>query len=254
MRRGRPGSALRRMLRKWLRAGVMGDGTVRETLAGTPQGGVISPLLANIFLHTVLDEWFVKEVQPRMRGQCYIVRFADDFVIGFEREEDARRVMAVLPKQFAKYGLSIHPEKTALIRFQKPPRWKNKAEGQGTFTFLGLTHFWAKSRRDYWVIKRRTARKRLRRTVRSLWRWCRDNRHMPIREQHRILCSKLRGHYQYYGIRCNLRPMAQVFEHARRAWRFWLNRRSRKGNKSWDRFEQRLKHLTLPKPRIVHAI
>ena len=147
---------------------------------GVPQGGVISPVLANIFLHHGLDAWFEREVRPRMKGRCFLIRFADDFVIGCEVEADARRIMAVLPKRFARFGLTIHPTKTALVSFRKPAgRQETAGMGNGPFDFLGFTHYWTKSRQGSWVIKRKTARKRLRRTKQSLWRWCRTNRHAP---------------------------------------------------------------------------
>jgi group II intron reverse transcriptase/maturase len=188
------GSILR-LLGKWLRAGVLEDGVVSHPETGVVQGGVISPVLANIFLHHVLDEWFEQEVQPRLQGRGFLMRFADDFVIGCERKADAHRIMAVLPKRFARYGLTIHPTKTALIAFGKPETPQGSTEGNGTFDFLGLTHDWTRSRRGYWVIKRRTAKKRLRRTKKSLWRWCRSNRHTPLQYQYQQLCQKLRGHF-----------------------------------------------------------
>ena len=243
-----------RLIGKWLQAGVLEGDFLSYSDTGTPQGGVISPMLANIFLHTVLDEWFDQVVRPRMRGRCFMVRFADDFVIGFEREDDANRVMAVVPKRFAKYGLRIHPDKTKLIPFQKPSSRQDKPEEPESFTFLGLTHFWAKSRRGYWVIKRKTASKRLKRTIKALWVWCRNNRHVPIQEQYRILCSKLRGHYQYYGIRGNMRSMQKLLHCAQRMWKYWLSRRSHKGYMNWDKFMKFQQYLPLPTPRIVHSI
>jgi hypothetical protein len=154
---------------------------------------VISPILSNIFLHHVLDEWYERDVKPRMKGQSFLLRFANDFVIGFEREDDARRVMAVLPKRFGRVGLTIHPTKTALIPFQRPRRRRRSARGNGTLDFLGFTHYWARSRRGCWVMKRHTAKKRLRRTMKAVWVWCRNNRHRPLEEQYRALCIKLRG-------------------------------------------------------------
>ena len=138
-----------------------------------------------------------------MKGRCFLIRFADDFIIGFELEADARRVMAVLPKRFDRFNLTIHPEKMALIAFNKPPRRDLLAQGKGTFDFLGFTHYWAKTRRGYWVIKRKTVGKRLRRFMKGIWTWCRDHRHAPLTEQHRTLSAKLRGYYQYHGIRGN---------------------------------------------------
>jgi group II intron reverse transcriptase/maturase len=244
-----------RLIGKWLKAGVLDAGTLIHPDKGTPQGGVISPMLANIFLHHVLDEWFVKDIQPRMKGRCFLIRFGDDFIIGFELEEDARRVMGVLPKRFNRFSLTIHPEKTALIEFKKPQLRENSAKGKGTFDFLGFTHYWAKSRRGYWVIKRKTVGKRLRRFMKEIWAWCCENRHEPLKEQYGMLCTKLRGYYQYYGIRGNFKMLEVVFEHTERAWRYWLSRRSHKGQINWQKFVDSLRNkLPLPKPRIIHTI
>ena len=242
-----------RLIGKWLNAGVMEEGILSYPGKGVPQGGVISPVLSNIFLHYVLDEWFVEQVWPRMKGKCFIIRWADDFVIGCELELDAKRIMDVLPKRFNEYGLALHPEKTALIDFRRPPS-KVKGKGKGTFDFLGFTFYWSKSRRGYWVIKKKTAGKRLARYVKGLWRWCRANRHEPIKEQYRTLCSKLRGYYQYFGVRSNYKALEVVFDCAVKAWRFWLSRRSHKGGISWKKFERIRDSFPLPKPRIVHNI
>jgi len=174
-----------RLIGKWLHAGVLEAGELTHPDKGTPQGGVVSPMVSNIFLHQVLDEWFVKDVQPRMKGRCFVIRFADDFIIGCELEADARRVMAVLPKRFNRFSLTIHPEKTVLIEFKRPPSRDKSAGGKGSFDFLGFTHYWAKTRRGYWVIKRKTVRKRLRRFMKEIWTWCRKNRHEPLQEQYR---------------------------------------------------------------------
>jgi len=243
-----------RLIGKWLNAGVLEGETLTYPEKGTPQGGVISPMLANIFLHHVLDDWFVREIQPRLRGRFFLIRFADDFIIGCELEEDARRVMEVLPKRFGRFGLTIHPEKTTLVDFRRPCSDRECGGGNGTFDFLGLTHYWTKSRRGYWVIKRKTARKRLRRTFKSLWEWCRVNRHRVLEEQHRMLCQKLRGHFQYYGVRGNYPWLARVYRHTEKAWRYWLSRRSDKSYISWAKFQLLLAKFPLPRPRIVHAI
>ena len=247
------GSMLR-LLGKGLRAGVMEQGALTHPETGVVQGGVISPVLANVFLHHVLDAWFEGEVRPRMQGRCFLLRFADDFVIGCELEADARKIMTVLPKRFARFGLTIHPTKTALIAFRKPKAHQGSESGNGTFTFLGLTHYWTKSRQGFWVIKRRTARKRLRRTKKSLWRWCRSNRHAPLQYQYQMLCAKLRGHYQYYGIRGNFRLLEEVRRSAERAWRYWLSRRSSKSASGWKKFWKLMQTSILPIPRIVHNI
>jgi group II intron reverse transcriptase/maturase len=246
---------IKRLIGKWLNAGVVEGETLTYPDKGTPQGGVISPLLANIFLHYVLDDWFVKDVQPRMRGRCFMVRYADDFIIGFEHEWEARKVMDVLPKRFDRFGLAVHPEKTKLVQFRKPPAQMKKVVFNGTFDFLGFTHYWAKARGGYWVIKRKTMGKRARRFVKSVRQWCRDNRHLPLREQHRVLSVKLCGHYQYYGVRHNINALDKVLYEVRRSWRFWLSRRSHTGKVSWENFLKSIDvKLPLPRPKIIHKI
>ena len=247
------GSILR-LIGKWLRAGVMEEGVLTHPEAGVVQGGVISPVLANVCLHHVLDEWFEQEVRPRMKGRCFLIRFVDDFVIGCEWEADARRIMDVLPKRFARFGLSIHPTKTALIAFKKPTPRKATADGNGTCDFLGFTHYWTKSRRGFWVIKRRTAKKRLRRTKKLLWQWCRNHRHTPLQDQYRMLCLKLQGHYRYYGVRGNFRPLEAVLQYAEKAWQYWLSRRSHKSKIGWEKFQKLLRTYVLPTPKVVHVI
>ena len=182
---------LLRLIGKWLNAGVMEDGAIEYPEAGTPQGGVISPLLANIYLHEVLDEWFVRQVAPRLVGRAVLVRYADDVVIIFGNEQDARRVFDVLPKRFAKYGLTLHPEKTRLVDFRRPDRRALPSPDNGdvrsrpgTFDLLGFTHYWAKSRKGYWVVKQKTAADRLRRALKRIADWCRaigTNRSLRLR-------------------------------------------------------------------------
>ncbi len=181
-----------RLIGKWLKAGVSEGGEIIYPEKGTPQGGVISPVLSNIFLHYVLDDWYVKEVQPRMKGKCFLIRFADDFIMGFQLETDAKRLMEVLPERFDRFELELHPEKTKLIPFGKPAR---SGKPKGSLDFLGFTFYWGKSLKGNWVIKKQTARKRRNRFMRMLWNWCKENRHDPLKEQHEILCSKLRGFY-----------------------------------------------------------
>lgn len=243
-----------RLIGKWLNAGVSDEGKVNYPETGTPQGGVISPLLSNIFLHHVLDTWFINEVQPCLRGKSFIVRFADDFVLGFESKDDAQRVMEVLPKRFEKYALSLNSDKTSLVPFGKPARSKKKDKWNGTFNFLGFTFYWSKARQGFWVIKKKTIGKRLRRFTKSIWLWCKDNRHNPIKKQHEKLCTKLRGYYQYYGVKGNYKALEVVFEYVEKAWRCWLGRRNHEGRMSWDKFDK-IRHIfPLPKPRIVHNI
>lgn len=241
---------LLRLIGKWLRAGVVEDGVTTYPDKGTPQGGVVSPILSNIFLHRVLDDWYVTQVRPRMKGRSFLIRWADDFIMGFELEGDARRVMEVLPKRFERFNLNLHPEKTKLIRFDRP-RSNEEGRSRETFDFLGFTFYWAKGLKGYWVIKKKTARKRLSRFMKKLWLWCKVNRHEPIEEQHETLIAKLRGFYQYFGVRGNYKALEVVFEYAEKAWQRWLKRRSNKGGLTMEKLRSR---YPLPLPRIVHNI
>jgi RNA-directed DNA polymerase len=247
---------IRRIIGKWLNAGVMEDGAVWYPEEGTPQGGVVSPLLSNLYLHEVLDTWFERIVKPRLKGRAFLVRYADDAVLGFECEADARRVLAVLPQRFGRFGLTLHPEKTRLVDFRRPGRRNSPSgrDGSRGFTMLGFTHFWTRSRKKRWVIKRKTAAKRFTRAVRHIWQWCRHNRHRPVADQQTVLTRKLRGHYAYYGITGNGDALSRFLWLAERAWRFWLNRRSRRADMPWDRFKRLLKRYPLPPPRVVHSI
>jgi hypothetical protein len=220
---------------------------------------VASPLLANIFLHYVLDEWFEAEVRPRLRGEAFLIRYADDFLIGVAREEDARRILEVLPKRMSKYGLTVHPEKTRLVRFQPPEAddsepTERSATAPRTFDFLGFTHYWGRSRRGGWVVKRKTAKGRLKRALQAVSAWCRENRHRPIAEQHRTLTQKLRGHYAYYGITGNFFSLQDFLEGTRRIWRRWLSRRRRGGPLSWPEFLRLEQRYGLPRARVVHSM
>jgi RNA-directed DNA polymerase len=244
---------LLRLIGKWLKAGVLDGEELFYPEKGTPQGAVISPLLANIYLHEVLDGWFEREVKPRMKGCSYLIRFADDFIIGCELESDAQRIMAVLPKRFGRYGLTIHPTKTKLVKFGRP-KLQDDGKGNGTFDFLGFTHYWARGRKGTWVVKRRTAAKRLRRAGKRVWQWCQHHRHDPMREQCKTLSAKLRGHYQYYGIRSNQVYLRAYYEHVKWAWRSWLNRRGGTKRMTLKRFDVLLAVFPLPPPRIIHQI
>ncbi len=250
---------LRRTLDKWLKAGVLEAGNLSHPTTGTPQGGVASPLLSNIYLHKVLDEWFAEAVKPRLRGAAFLTRFADDFVLVFQLETDARRVLEVLPKRFDKYGLRLHPDKTRLVYFERPrreaePRKVQPNEGPRSFDFLGFSHFWEKSRRGNWVVKRKTASDRITRFLRRINLWCQGHRHAPVAWQHAQLLSKLRGHNGYYGITGNSRALSSVHHWVKRIWRKWLRRRSRTSNLTWERFNLLLKRYPLPSPRIGHAV
>ena len=204
----------------------------------------------------MLDRWFADVVKPRLQGDAFLIRFADDAVLVFTLKEDAERVMDVLPKRFGKYGLTIHPEKTRLICFGKPqkrgegtsepPRWEK-------FNFLGFTHYWGRSRKGAWVVKRKTESTRFTRALRSISAWCRRNRHKPLDEQQRVLASKLKGHYAYYGITGNIKCLGNFLYQVRRTWRKWLMRRSRGQYIPWERYQQMLNRYPLPPARLVHA-
>jgi RNA-directed DNA polymerase len=253
-RRVRDGVLLR-LIGKWLNAGVLEEGTLTTPDVGTPQGGVISPLLANIYLHYVLDVWFQEEVQPRLRGRAFLIRYADDFVIGFACEEDARRVLEVLPKRFGKYGLTLHPDKTRLVPFHKPSSQDQESQSQpGTFDLLGFTHFWGLSYRGFWVVKRRTARSRFSRALKKIAAWCRKHLHEPIGEQCHRLGQKLRGHDSYFGITGNLDALQRFHRLVTRIWRYWLSRRHRKGYLKWPDFTRLLERFPLPCATVVHSI
>ncbi|MFH0882441.1 MAG: group II intron reverse transcriptase/maturase, partial [bacterium] len=209
---------IRRVIGKWLNAGVMENGNVHRETRGSPQGGVISPLLANIYLHYALDLWFEGEVRPRLRGRATLVRYADDAVMVFESEAEARQVFAGLPGRLAEFGLRLHPEKTRLIPFrQPPPVGPPKGRGPGSFDFLGLTHFWGRSLRGFFVVQRRTSKKSFQRALRSIWEWCRLHRHDPVSTQCGALGVKLHGHFRYFGIAGNWRQLSNFAQQVRRA-------------------------------------
>jgi group II intron reverse transcriptase/maturase len=245
---------LRRTVDKWLKAGVLEAGTVWHPDLGTPQGGVISPLLANVYLHEVIDVWFHREVKPRLGGRAELVRYADDVVILFAREDDARRVMDVLPKRLGRHGLTLHPEKTRLIDFRRrPPGREPRERAPRSFDLLGFTICWGRSRKGRLVVKKLTSSRSLTRALKSIWLWCKRHRHLPVREQHRILSLKVKGHYGYFGVTGNARGLRSFLLGARRAWRRWLGRRSQRGFLRWELFERIWQRYPLPMVRIVHS-
>jgi RNA-directed DNA polymerase len=251
-RRVRDGVILR-LIGKWLNAGVLEGLDLSHPETGTPQGGVISPLLANIYLHEALDEWFVHDVRPRLQGRSALVRYADDFVIVFERKDDAERVLDVLPKRFGKYGLTLHPDKTRLVRFSRPDRDDYQSgRGSGTFDLLGFTHHWGLSRKGAWVVKKQTARDRFSRALRRIRQWCQRHRHEDVEAQQRALAQKLRGHYAYYGVTFNSRALARFRFEVGRIWRKWLSRRSQRAFLNWDTMNRLWARYPLPPARIVH--
>jgi len=245
---------LLRLIGKWLNAGVMEDGELSFPDAGSPQGGVISPILANIFLHEVLDTWFENVVKPRLSGKASLVRFADDAVLLFANETDARKVMDTMAKRFAKYALTLHPVKTRLIDFRRPPRALQKCRGTGerpkTFDLLGFTHHWEVSRNGNWVIKRRTAKDRFRRSVKRIADWCREHLHDKVGAQQKALVVRLRGHYEYYGISGNFASLKRFRHEVRSMWRRWLDRRSHTARMSWERMSRLEERYPLLTPYI----
>jgi group II intron reverse transcriptase/maturase len=245
-----------RLIGKWMNAGVMEEAGIKYPEAGTPQGGVISPLLSNIFLHEVMDKWMHETVFPQLREKAFEVRYADDVVLCFKNKEDALRVLKVLPKRLKRYGLEMHPEKTKLVEF-KMPRDRKGGYKQGkrpdTFDFLGFTHFWKKSRKGRPVIGKKTGSSRLSKGLKKMKKWCRENRHMKLQLQHERMCSKVRGHYNYYGVNGNYRMLAKFLREAERIWRKWLERRGRKRNLNWEKMKKILEKFSLPKPYILHS-
>jgi RNA-directed DNA polymerase len=246
---------VRRLIDKWLKAGVLEEGQLHYPDAGTPEGGVISPLLANAYLHYVLDEWFAQQVQPRLRGPSTLVRYCDDFVALFAYKEDAERVLEVLGKRLGKYRLQLHPDKTRMVdfRFRAPaPHGGGASTMATTFDFLGFAHIWVLSRNGIAVVRRQTAKARLARAIKAIDQQCRAMRHWPLREQHQRLCQMLKGHFAYFGVTGNYERLACLYEQVRRSWRKWLSRRSNNSPVGWVAFQRVLEHLPLPRPRIVH--
>ena len=245
---------IRRMIDKWLKAGVVEDGHLRHTTAGSPQGGVVSPCLSNIYLHYVLDEWFETEVRRRLKGRCVLVRYADDLVMAFEHSNDAERVLAVLGKRLERYGLMLHPDKTRFVDFRpnRPDRTDHPATDGTSFDFLGFTHVWGKSRNGKNMVRQVTAKGRYARALAAVTERCRANRHQPIPTQHACLSAMMRGHYACHGMAGNGRRLRWYARQVVRIWKKWLSRRGRHGNVPWSRLTEWLKRHPLPRPRIVH--
>jgi group II intron reverse transcriptase/maturase len=245
---------VRKMVDKWLKAGVLEQGQLRRSHDGTPQGGVISPLLANIFLHYVLDEWVAVEVGPRMKRKYVLVRYCDDFVMVFEDFLDCRRVLEVLGKRVGRYGLTLHPDKTRMVDFRfKQPDGKHPATQATTFDFLGFTHVWGKSLKGKNVVFQQTAKARYARALRAVHDWCKKHLHWSLPEQHVRISRMMKGHYAYFGITGNSRRLRWYAQRVECTWRMWLSRRTRGNPMRWDRFMHILEKYPLPPPRIVHG-
>lgn len=240
---------IRRMINKWLKAGVLEDKQLYYPKEGTPQGGLISPLLSNIYLHYVLDEWFLEQIQPLLKGRSFIVRYADDFVLGFENASDAKQVMNVLSKRFEKYNLELHPDKTKLINLKS-----KRGEGDRSFDFLGFTHFLGRSRKGKEILKRKTRSDKLRLSLEKVQVWIKKNRHRKLKELIFELNLKLRGHYNYYGITFNSRGIHGFYYQVRRILQKWLNRRGGRSVWNWERFNHLVAEwIPLLKPKIYHS-
>ena len=243
---------VRRMIDKWLKAGALDKGVLQRATGGTPQGGVISPLLSNIYLHYVLDEWFETVARPRLTSRCLLVRYADDAVMAFEDRVSGARVLAVLGRRLERFGLTLHPAKTRFVDFRfNRPQGLDPAMGT-TFDFLGFTHVWGKSRRGKDVVRQITAKDRYARALAAVTEWCRRNLHRPFREQHAHLSRMIRGHCAYYGLTGNSKRLRWYHHQVVRIWRKWLARRGRHSKLSWSRFAAMLLRHPLPRPLIAH--
>ena len=243
---------VRRMIDKWLKAGVLEEGRLQRSDTGAPQGGVLSPLLSNVFLHYVLDDWFEREAKPRLRGTSQLVRFADDFVLTFKDCQSGKRMLAVLAKRLARYGLVLHATKTRYVDFR--PRRRPGHDPDTTFDFLGFTHVWGRSRRGKSIVCRITAKSRFARAVKAVHDWCRRNRHLPIEHQQGHLARVIRGHCNYYGVTGNGKRLGWFRYQVVRTWRKWLSRRHRGRRLNWDRMAQLLRQHPLPPARVMRSI
>jgi RNA-directed DNA polymerase len=246
--------SLLRLIGKCLHVGVLDGGGFSEPSEGTVQGSTLSPLLGNVYLHTVLDLWFAEEVRPRLRGRATFVRYADDGIFGFERQDDAERVMAVLGRRMERFGLTLHPQKTRLLDFRRPSRSRGEGRGPNTFDFLGFCWYWRRTRRGNWMVACKTRRARLGRAIQRVYEWCRENRHLPVRQQHEALTRRVRGHINYFGVNGNSPSLRRLVHQVKRSWFKWLNRRSQRARLTWERFEDLLGDFPLPKARIVVSI
>lgn len=239
---------IRRTIDKWLAAGVLKEGQLMQTKAGSPQGGVISPIISNIYLHEVMDEWFEQMVKPKLRGKAFMIRYADDIVVVCADKVDAERVYKVLPKRFAKFGLELHETKTRLVNF-KPPS-DGKGNSPECFDVLGFTHRWGYSKKGNQIVWRQTSKGSFKRAVKRVHQWCKANRHRKLKDQHQQLVLKLRGHYGYFGITGNRKRLQNFQYQMVRIWFKWLRRRSQQATMTWEKFNAIYRAHPLPSPRI----
>jgi RNA-directed DNA polymerase len=243
--------SLLRLVGKCLHVGVVDGEEFSTPEQGTVQGSIISPLLSNVYLHYVLDEWFEQVVVPQTTGHARLIRYADDFVAGFERRQDAERALEMLHQRMAEYGLTLHPDKTRLVPFARPPQGPPQPQGPQTFDFLGFTLYWHRSRAGRWIVGMKTRKARLQRALSALNDWCRRHRHQPLAEQHAALSRRIRGHYNYFGVNGNLSSLSALVHWAERMWLSWLRRRSQRARRlTWERFKDYLKVFPLPRPSI----
>jgi RNA-directed DNA polymerase len=242
--------SLKRLIGKCLHVGIFDGEEYSEPDEGTVQGSVLSPLLGNVYLHHVLDVWFARDVLPRLRGEAHLVRYADDAVFAFEREDDAMRVMGVLAKRLERYGLSLHPEKTRLLPHKRPARSAASGRRATTFDFLGFTHYWGRARSGHWTPRVKTRKARLRRIIVTVNDWFRSHRHLPVKEQHAALTRRISGYFNYFAVNGNVRCIRHVHRVCGVVWHKWLNRRSQRSRMSWARFNALLRVYPLPDARI----
>jgi RNA-directed DNA polymerase len=246
---------LLRLISKCLHVGVLDGEAFSKPDEGTAQGSIISPMLGNVYLHYVLDLWFERDIKPRLKRSARLIRYADDFIIGFQRQDDAERVSAVLHKRMAKYGLTLHPGKTRLIPFERPRSGANDGSRPGTFDFLGFTMYWCRTRRGGWRMGTKTRKACVQRTLKSLGEWCRRHRHLPLTDQHAALSRRLRGHYQYFGVNGNSHSIRRIRCQTQRVWFKWLQRRSQHGRRlTWKRFGAYLRAHPFPPARLCVQI
>ena len=238
-----------RLIAKWLKAGIMEEtGEVKHPVTGTPQGGIVSPILANIYLHHVLDLWFERVVGKQSRGEVRMIRYADDFVCAFQLKTDAEHFGRQLPERLGKFGLEVAPEKTRMLRFSRFALEPNEA-----FEFLGFEFRWVKRRTGHAGVRRRTAPGKLRASVKAFTEWIRKNRHSRIKELMGKLAAKLRGQWNYYGVRGNSASLSRFYRQVQKLLFKWLNRRSDKRSCTYEQFNAMLRRHAVPAPRIVEA-